>query len=303
MDKDPRLVTRRKLLRGIGTALAVVPFSRLVACTPNDAGNGGNGGGGGTGGGAGSGGDLGGGATVDSGTAADAGAADLASSGGWATGGTGVMSGNYPDPFMGGLGSTCDLTCSQTLGPCYAKTLTRKDISEGHNGLPVRLAFLVVDSACQPVAGASVDIWHAAPEGVYSGDDAAQMCTLNDPNALQARWFRGVQTTDAKGRVDFDTCFPGWYSGRTIHIHFTVRLSGTEYVTSQLYFDDALDDEIVETQPLYDTRGARDTKNASDHIYPGSGYVFQTQRTPDGAMLAWKTLVIRSSTSTQLCRA
>jgi protocatechuate 3,4-dioxygenase beta subunit len=214
------------------------------------------------------------------------------------------MSGNYTDPFTAGLGTSCALTCAATLGPCYAATLERMDISEGHDGLPVRLAFLVVDESCMPVEGATVDIWHAAPEGLYSGDDASDFCTSGDATARAARWFRGVQTTDSRGRVDFNTCFPGWYSSRTIHIHFTIRIDDTEFVTSQLFFDDALDDEIVNTQPLYDTRGPRDTTNQDDTVIAAGSaadYTFQTARMSDGAMLAWKTLVVRSSTASTLC--
>ena len=122
-----------------------------------------------------------------------------------------------------------------------------------------------------------------------------------------ARWFRGVQTTDAKGRVDFDTCFPGWYSSRSIHVHFTIKINGVEYITSQLFFEDALDDEIVATQPLYDARGARDTRNTTDNVIGGeadlSKYTLQTARQADGAMLAWKTLVLRSALATTLREA
>lgn len=227
--------------------------------------------------------------------------------GAWATGGTAAMiaAASYPDPFASGLGSVCNLTCEATLGPCYANTLVRKDISEGHNGLPVRLAFLVVDESCKPVEGASIDIWHAAPEGLYSGEDASDFCTSGDATARSARWFRGVQTTDAKGRADFDTCFPGWYSSRTIHIHFTIRVNGSEYVTSQLVFDDALNDDIIGTQPLYNTRGPRDTTNTNDTVVSAESApdcMLQTQRMPDGALLAWKTLVIRSSLSNPSCQ-
>lgn len=279
---SPASVTRRKILRGIGMALAVAPLGKLLACssgseTPPDTGGEGDGG-----------------IIPDAGTGATA----------WATGGTAVMTGSYSDPFASGIGTVCALTCAATIGPCYANTLVRKDISEGHNGLPVRLALLVVDTSCKPVQGAEVDIWHAAPEGLYSGDDASTFCTADDPTATSARWFRGVQTTDANGRVDFDTCFPGWYSSRTVHIHFTIRINGSEYVTSQLFFDDALDDEIINSQPLYNTRGPRDTTNANDNVVSASSvgdYLFQTQRMADGAMLAWKTLVIRSSLSDALC--
>jgi protocatechuate 3,4-dioxygenase beta subunit len=223
---------------------------------------------------------------------------------GWATGGTAAMCGVYPDPFERGLGNACELLCSATLGPCYDTTFDRKDISEGANGLPVRMAFLVVDETCTPVEGAEVDIWHTSADGFYSGETASPGCTLGDPEAIAGHWFRGIQTSGADGRVDFDTCFPGWYGGRTIHIHITVRIGATEYVTSQLYFDDALCDSIVAEEPVYSDRGPRDTTNAEDGIFPdasGTKYIFETEHMEDGAMLAWKALVIRASTAVPLC--
>jgi len=214
------------------------------------------------------------------------------------------MAASYPDPFTSGLGSACAMTCSATLGPCYAQTLVRKDVTEGQAGLPTRLAFLVVDEGCKPLEGATVDIWHTSPAGLYSGSDSVAMCTSGNPQALAARWFRGVQPTDSKGRADFDTCFPGWYSGRTIHIHLTVRVNGVEYLTSQLYFDDSLDDSIITTEPLYKDRGPRNTTNLTDGVIAGadfSNYVFETERMSDGVLLAWKALVLRSSAAAPRC--
>lgn len=304
-DGQPRALSRRAALRSLGLAAVAVPLGKfLVACgesasaTAIDATAGASGAGGAAG--------VGG----SAGTAGAAGEAAAGSGGSgatlaWATGGTKAMAGGYPDPFASGLGETCELTCSATLGPCYAKTVERKDISEGQAGLPTRLSLKVVDTDCKPIAGATVDIWHCAPNGIYSGDDSIPFCNANDPEALASRWFRGVQTTDAEGRVDFDTCFPGWYSSRTIHIHFTIRIGDTEYVTSQLVFDDTLDDEIVNTQPLYDARGPRDTTNATDTVVSAESakeVTLQTQQMSDGALLAWKTLVIRTSTAQTLCQ-
>ncbi|HEX4510564.1 MAG TPA: intradiol ring-cleavage dioxygenase, partial [Burkholderiaceae bacterium] len=102
----------------------------------------------------------------------------------------------------------------------------------------------------------------------------------------------------------FDTCFPGWYSGRTVHIHLTVRIGDQSYLTTQLFFDDALNDDILTTQALYDSHGTRDTTNQTDTVIAASAapdYSFQTQRMADGALLAWKTLVIRLSTSEASC--
>ena len=219
----------------------------------------------------------------------------------WATGGTAAMRGGYRDPFADGPGATCALTCSAILGPCYARTEVRRDMSEGHTGLPTRLAFRIVDEACRPLPNASVDVWHAAPEGTYSGEDADDFCTGEDKAARAARWFRGVQPTDANGRADLDTCFPGWYPGRAVHIHLTVRVGDVDSVTTQLYFDDVLCDQILTSQPFYAERGPRDTRNTSDGLIAPdavAAYSFQTERTPEGALLAWKTLVVRTSAPT-----
>lgn len=214
---------------------------------------------------------------------------------GFATGGTAAMKGGYADPFAAGIGSACAVYKAATLGPCHATTVDRQDISEAQLGLPTRLALLVVDPSCNPVPGATVEVWHCSPTGLYSGADAADMCTNKDAAARAARWFRGIRTADAQGRVDFDTCFPGWYSSRTVHIHFTVRVAGTEYVTSQLFFDDTLNDEIIGTQPIYKARGKKDTTNVSDKVVTESALVDYTMKTalqPDGALLASKALVV-----------
>lgn len=295
-------LTRRAALRRIGLSLAAVPAAKLLSACGGDSGEAL----GDTSVDAASGGDTSDVATAsDTATGFDTGPDDVAAAT-WATGGTAAMSGGYPDPFTAGLGTTCALACAMTLGPCYAQTVDRQDVSEGHPGLPTRLAFKVVDEGCAPVAGATVDIWHTSPGGLYSGSDANDFCTAGDPTERAHRWFRGVRTTDADGRADFDTCFPGWYPGRTIHIHFTVRVAGQSYVTSQLFFPDALSDEIIATQPLYDARGPRDTTNRNDSVIAPSAvddYTLAWARQPDGALLAWKAVVIRSSLATSLCSA
>ncbi|HXA53200.1 MAG TPA: hypothetical protein VNV86_22940, partial [Candidatus Acidoferrum sp.] len=93
-------------------------------------------------------------------------------------------------------------------------------------------------STCMPLAGARVDIWHCDAGGTYS--DEAQN------NSSGKKFLRGYQTTDDTGAVNFTTIYPGWYSGRTVHIHFRIRTySGStkldEFV-AQIFFDDTLTD-------------------------------------------------------------
>ncbi|HEY2513285.1 MAG TPA: hypothetical protein VGI39_20595 [Polyangiaceae bacterium] len=260
--------------------------------------------------------DAGTGAAGDGGTSTAAGdaasAVDVDASGvAWATGGTASMTGkaNYPNPFASGTPTTCAMTCELTQGPCYSsQSVEIQDISYGYDGLPMRIYLQILDESCKPVSGAVVDVWHVSPVGKYSGDDSANeqiaFCTGNDSDFTSHLYFRGKQTTDANGIVYFDTCFPGWYSSRTVHIHMTISVGGQAYVTTQLCFDDALDDEIIASQPIYDTRGKRDTTNSTDSVYSSGSfadYEFQTAKMTDGAMLAWKTLILRSSLSETIC--
>jgi protocatechuate 3,4-dioxygenase beta subunit len=227
--------------------------------------------------------------------------AGAAATGGWATGGTASMTGkdSYPNPFASGAPSTCPLTGALTEGPCYdAQAEAIADISYGRSGLPTRVALQILDASCKPIAGATVSVWHVGPEGKYSGNDSANenvsFCTGNDADYSSHLYFRGVQTSDASGVVSFDTCFPGWYQGRTIHIHFSVTVNGKSF-TSQFVFDDTLCDAIIADQPLYKDRGARSTKNTNDSVVSASTYpqfLFETKQMTDGAMLAWKSIVV-----------
>ncbi|MBZ5713647.1 protocatechuate 3,4-dioxygenase [Nannocystis pusilla] len=227
----------------------------------------------------------------------------------WATGGTAAMTMKhcYPDPFAGGV-SECVLMCETTEGPCTADTLERQDVSEGFSGLPVRLALLVVAAdTCAPIANAKVEIWHTQRTGVYSGETpSGAFCYGDDPDAENYLYFRGTQTTDAAGRVDFDTCFPGWYSGRAIHIHFRVYVDDALHATSQLFFADELNAEIFAGHPEYAEFGQPNTTNTTDNIIGGEGdmtnYLCTTARMPDGAMLASKVIAIRSSLGHPTCQ-
>jgi protocatechuate 3,4-dioxygenase beta subunit len=216
----------------------------------------------------------------------------------WATGGTAKMAATYPDPFEQGVGASCKLYPAQTLGPCYADDpMMRTDISDGLDGLPMRLSFLVVGAdGCTPVPNATVDIWHSGSQGVYSAYATGTTCNPGTENVMSDMFCRGVQAVDETGRVNFATVFPGWYRGRTLHIHFTLRVGGREEVTSQLYFEDSLVDEIL-AQGSYKARGKRDTTNTRDGIFSSGNatpeqVILEHVKRPDGILHAWKVLSI-----------
>ena len=232
----------------------------------------------------------------------------------WATGGTAAMTAqaSYPDPFAN-AGAACALTCVLTQGPCWAPTApVRRDVSEGEPGVPLRLVLRIVEAdGCSAAPGAEVEIWYCNIDGFYSADDAqsAAFCTSNDEHALSSYFFRGRAIADADGKVTFDGCFPGWYPGRSIHIHVLVRPAANAGDTnttnavavSQLFFPEDVTQQIFASVNGYVAQGQPDTSFESDGVLGAvqdiTPYVVDYERMADGAMLAWKTIAISSTDS------
>jgi protocatechuate 3,4-dioxygenase beta subunit len=158
----------------------------------------------------------------------------------------------------------CLLAPEQTEGPFFADVgLERRDITEGLAGHPLRLGIRVVDEDCNPVAGALVDVWHCDVDGDYSAfSDGAGS---SDDAGEGTTFLRGSQVADADGIVEFATNYPGWYQGRTVHIHTKVRINDAEVLTTQLYLPDDVTDEVLTEDP-YAAHGERDTRNEDDSI-------------------------------------
>jgi protocatechuate 3,4-dioxygenase beta subunit len=172
----------------------------------------------------------------------------------------------------------CVVRPEQTEGPYFVdEKLDRSDIRSDpargvlKEGTPLALILAVSglrDGGCAPLAGAHVDIWHCDALGVYSD--------VEDPgfNTVGQRFLRGYQLTDDAGEAHFQTIYPGWYSGRTVHIHFKIRTDpgaarGPEF-TSQLYFDDALTSRVHSRMP-YAAKGQRRDRNSDDRIFARGG--------------------------------
>ena len=158
---------------------------------------------------------------------------------------------------------TCVLTPEQTEGPYYiANEKVRRNITEGRPGTPLTLRFAVVNaSTCKPIKGAAVDIWHCDASGTYSGFGAGRSSRT---------FMRGIQRTNADGIATFKTVYPGWYTGRTVHIHVKVHVRGNVVHTGQLYFPDAVTDAAYRRAP-YSNRPNRDVRNATDSVYRNGG--------------------------------
>ncbi|MCG8312058.1 MAG: hypothetical protein MI976_02480 [Pseudomonadales bacterium] len=227
----------------------------------------------------------------------------------WATGTTDLITVGYPDDSIFEASSLCtvSLTGTTTEGPCYFSVDESEDISEGLSGLPMQLCLQVIDEACNPLEGFVVEVWHCDTGGVYSADTsgsddssrfAGNFCTGGDNEAENSQWYRGELTTNSSGRVNFRTCFPGWYSGRTIHIHFRVRNGSYDSVVSQFCFDDGFCEEICTTHDEYSARGSQDTTLSSgrDTVF-GSDYAdyqMNLEQNSDGTLLAYKVIQVSS---------
>ena len=92
------------------------------------------------------------------------------------------------------------------------------------------------------------------------------------------------------------TLFPGWYQGRTTHIHVKVHLGGTVVHTGQLYFPEAAVTAVSKRAP-YNRRGEPDTRNAADAIYRNGGKNSLTHisHTPAGTTVAAITMGVHRS--------
>lgn len=162
----------------------------------------------------------------------------------------------------------------------------------------MRLLLKVVNGACAPLVGATVKIWHTNRAGSYSGEPPnPSMCLANQAYA-SADFFRGAQTTDASGVVRFDTCFPGWYRGRAVHVHFQVKNGATSYRISQLFFPEDITADIFNSHADYKGYGQPDTVFSSDNVMatiPSASrdrHILAVSQMTDGAMLASKVVTV-----------
>jgi len=174
--------------------------------------------------------------------------------------------------------ASCIVTPDQTEGPYFVEErLNRSDIridpSTGavKSGVPLALTLHLSKmsrGACTALAGTVVDLWHCDALGMYSDVRDSRF------NTVGQKFLRGYQVSDSSGMVTFQTIYPGWYTGRAVHMHFKVRTNpagsrGFEF-TSQLYFNEAITD-AVHARPPYNSKGRRNTLNTADGIYRDGG--------------------------------
>jgi protocatechuate 3,4-dioxygenase beta subunit len=159
--------------------------------------------------------------------------------------------------------ASCIVTPEETEGPYYFDVDSiRSDIREDREGTALRLA-----AACTPLANAVVDVWHCDAGGLYSGFESASTGGAAGSGPTdEETYLRGAQVTNADGIVEFVTIYPGWYRGRTVHIHAKVHLDSATALTTQFFFDEAVTDAVYSADP-YAEHSGRDQFNDTDGIY------------------------------------
>jgi protocatechuate 3,4-dioxygenase beta subunit len=135
---------------------------------------------------------------------------------------------------------TAVTTAANIEGPFYKRGAPSRSVLANANDVGERLQLTgtVRSTSCEPLANARLDVWHANARGGYD---------------LDGFRFRGVMTTDARGRWDLRSIVPGRYLNgdryRPTHIHVKLVAKGYQPLTTQLYF---ADDPYNEGDPFID---------------------------------------------------
>jgi protocatechuate 3,4-dioxygenase beta subunit len=206
-----------------------------------------------------------------------------------------------------GSANACVLAKEETQGPYWFDVDSiRSNIRDDREGVALDLAIRVEDDSCAPISNAVVDVWHCDASGVYSGFESASTGggggapggagggdtdQYGDSEAAptdEDTFLRGAQVSNGDGIVQFQTIYPGWYRGRTVHIHVKVHVDKKTVLTTQLFFDDDDTDALYAANAPYSAHTGRDTTNSNDSIFDATGML--TTKTGDAARLAAITL-------------
>ena len=148
------------------------------------------------------------------------------------------------------INSRPDVTSSSVLGPFHVSNAPPLEIGGDMRGdFPEEVLLVtghVRDKSGQPIAGAKIDIWQTAPNGLYSSQDPDQ----------DIMSFHGLMTADSKGYYGFTTVRPvsytvptdgpvgeilnaaGRHPWRPSHLHFIVTAPGFRSLVTEVFPSD-----------------------------------------------------------------
>jgi protocatechuate 3,4-dioxygenase beta subunit len=192
-----------------------------------------------------------------------------------------ALPGFSPAPALAATGTAnaAKLTPELTEGPYWVNTMLHRSnvLANSHGGghqkgVALRLYINVFEAATRkPMNGLAVDIWHANAHGLYSDESSQQAgggISNSSGDTISDNWLRGYQITGkdrglrkqpVHGQVSFETIWPGWYTGRAIHIHVRVRKLHTSGATiagytTQMFFSDTDNTHVLTSATPSNTR-------------------------------------------------
>ncbi|KAH7071150.1 extracellular dioxygenase [Paraphoma chrysanthemicola] len=215
-----------------------------------------------------------------------------------------------PSDVIFGSNSSCILQPETTEGPYWVSgEYVRKDITDGNPGVPLTFDVQLIDTTtCEPLNRVALEAWHCNSTGVYGGVIASSNGNPADASNINNTMFRGIQISDTDGVLQFDTTFPGHYTGRTTHIHILAHINATINPTNstltgghvshvgQLFFDQSLITAAESVAP-YTTNKQVLLLNADDGIFeqeaansdPVLNYVYLGDSVEEG-IFGWVTV-------------
>ena len=202
------------------------------------------------------------------------------------------VSGGPVSDELAAMLSTCTVCRSwaeQDEGPYHRDAQPeRRNVVEDREGVALQIGVRLTHHDGSPVRDGVVEIWQCDALGRYSGfpppDPSIVVSVATAPRGVYVpdqTFLRGRQRTDAAGMVEFRTIYPGWYPGRTVHVHLMAHADrGTS--TTQLYFPEGVTDAVLASAP-YAERPGRDTTNDGDSIFFTGGGPAVLDVVPTGA--------------------
>jgi protocatechuate 3,4-dioxygenase beta subunit len=181
--------------------------------------------------------------------------------------------------------------------------MDRSDIRENREGAPLTIEIRVADPGCAPVSEGAVEVWQCDALGTYSWYAAAGEEGDGPAELERGTFLRGCQELTPEGSSRFRTIYPGWYKGRTVHVHYKIHDADGSTLTGQLYFPDELTD-VVHGQDPYAARPHRDTRNTDDVIFRDGGEttLMQPEASGEGYLARCLLIVDRDASATNQAR-
>lgn len=212
-----------------------------------------------------------------------------------------------------GLSSLVDMinspekgTSSSVLGPFHVSNPPElplgADMKGRFEGDLVLVEGFVRDTQDQPIAGATIDVWQTAPNGLYSSQDPDQ----------DIHSFHALFTTDANGHYGFTTVRPvsytvptdgpvgdllratGRHPWRPSHLHYIVKAQGFRSLVTEIF---PADDPYIDQDTVFGVRSdliMHYTRRPAES-FPSEGYELSGKVNEDYSRVEFDVILAQES--------